>query len=69
MRNVMAKFQSCGLKGVATIERTPPYTHTYLHLLFFPNTTAKDWENAPLSGHNSVKSTWIFVLGFVLCRT
>ena len=29
MRNVMPKFQSCRLDGVATIERTP--IHAYIH--------------------------------------
>ena len=30
-RNVMPKFQSCRLNGVATIERTHKSTHTHKH--------------------------------------
>ena len=35
MRNVMPKFQSCRLNGVATIERK--YIHTHIHAHIMPN--------------------------------
>ena len=43
MMNVMLKFQNCGLKGVATIEKTYTHTHTETHIHTYIQASHRTW--------------------------